>query len=172
MHINDFPKARMARILYEVNRLRQQGYSDDPYKIARDYNIDVTFANIKGLALSFFDYSTERYSIFINKNMSKESKRILCFHELGHIFCEDVGEANLYNHRLDPVSEFTANSFMLCFLPSISNGLNLKRETHIESVNNYITVCKLHKKEQGHFDGQFTIFDFVDINDKFWTDLN
>jgi Zn-dependent peptidase ImmA (M78 family) len=171
MQINDFPREKIARILFVVNKLRKLGYSDDPYKIAKDYNIDVTFTKLKGLALSFYNKIIGQYQIFINQDMSKESKRILCFHELGHIFCEDIGEANLYNHRLDPVSDFTANAFMLCFIPSISNGLNLQRETPIESVNKYITVSKLHKKELGYFDGQFTIFDFVDINDKFWTDL-
>lgn len=170
MQIKDFPREKIARILYEVNRLRKLGYSTDPYKIAKDHNIDVNFVKLNGLALSCQDRLTKLYSIYINKDMSDLSKKILCFHELGHIFCEG-GEVNLYNHRNDPVSEFTANSFMMCCLPYVFKGLNLQTYTHIESINNYITTCKLHKKEQGYFDGQYTLFEFLDINDDFWMNL-
>ena len=138
MKIIDFSVAEATRITAICDFIKSQVEVVDPYLIAQRYGIAVSFCDIEAsLAYSFFDNLEERFCIYISNKVDSFSANILCFHELGHIFCEGDAVVNLFDTELDPHSEFVANFFAATFLP-LDNRFEINDDATIEDFNRHI----------------------------------
>jgi Zn-dependent peptidase ImmA (M78 family) len=168
MTIKEFPAVKKEKILKEANHLKNNNFILDPFKIAKDHGIPVHFIPlIRPFAFTARD-PWGKPEIYITEDATEESKIILGYHELGHVFCEGNYDTSLFNHTIDHESEFTANMFMLQFVPEVMKNKTLNENTDIRALNRYIGLKirrNTHDPLQGVDPG---IFDFIDINDPFW----
>ena len=110
--------------------LKRTYNTDDPFKIADLFGIRVIMnsgyqsRNFKAQAIKFKGYAPY---IVINEKYTKSSKKVLCAHELGHIFLHDETLNNFANvgGRLNMEAEYEANLFTLALLEEPEN-LNVK----------------------------------------------
>lgn len=165
----DLPKEKAERILEEVEKVKRMGLSD-PFEIARALDIEVVFTEIK-FAPAFFNRSRidNKTTIYISSNTNSYAKRLLCSHELGHILCEDY-ETDLFDHRIDPESEFIANSFAMLIDDGIldkSVRSEITVNTDVENINNFINM-RVQCNRRKDFVGQRSIFELLNLNDDFW----
>jgi Zn-dependent peptidase ImmA (M78 family) len=111
----------------------------------KKYNIDVSFIDMdKPYAFNQYNPLSQRYTIYISNAVDRYSSKILCAHELGHIFCEKPQAVSLFDHEIDPVSEFIANSFASLIVP-FDARFKLEDDTTIEDYNNFVTSLILKK---------------------------
>ena len=110
--------------------LKRTYNTDDPFKIADLFGIRVIMnsgyqsRNFKAQAIKFKGYAPY---IVINEKYTKSSKKVLCAHELGHIFLHDETLNNFANvgGRLNMEAEYEANLFTLALLEE-PDDLNVK----------------------------------------------
>ena len=110
--------------------LKRTYNTDDPFKIADLFGIRVIMnsgyqsRNFKAQAIKFKGYAPY---IVINEKYTESSKKVLCAHELGHIFLHDETLNNFANvgGRLNMEAEYEANLFTLALLEEPEN-LNVK----------------------------------------------
>ena len=110
--------------------LKRTYNTDDPFKIADLFGIRVIMnsgyqsRNFKAQAIKFKGYAPY---IVINEKYTESSKKVLCAHELGHIFLHDETLNNFANvgGRLNMEAEYEANLFTLALLEEPDN-LNVK----------------------------------------------
>ena len=147
MKINDFSKWKLFSIWYKATKIRTTTKIIDPFYIAKEYNIDVSFIDMdEPYAFNQYNPLSRRYTIYISNAVDKYSAKILCAHELGHIFCEKPQAVNLFDHKIDPVSEFTANCFA-SFLVPFDARFTLKDDTTIEDYNDFVASLILKKQQ-------------------------
>ncbi len=110
--------------------LKRTYHTDDPFTIADLFGIRVIMnsgyqsRNFKAQAIKFKGYAPY---IVINEKYTESSKKVLCAHELGHIFLHDETLNNFANvgGRLNMEAEYEANLFTLALLEEPDN-LNVK----------------------------------------------
>ncbi|WP_027205065.1 ImmA/IrrE family metallo-endopeptidase [Butyrivibrio fibrisolvens] len=110
--------------------LKRTYNTDDPFKIADLFGIRVIMnsgyqsRNFKAQAIKFKGYAPY---IVINEKYTESSKKVLCAHELGHIFLHDETLNNFANvgGRLNMEAEYEANLFTLALLEE-PDDLNVK----------------------------------------------
>lgn len=145
MKIKDFSKWKQFSIWYKATKIRNSVKVIDPFYIAKKYNIDVSFIDMdKPYAFNQYNPLSQRYTIYISNAVDRYSSKILCAHELGHIFCEKPQAVSLFDHEIDPVSEFIANSFASLIVP-FDARFKLEDDTTIEDYNNFVTSLILKK---------------------------
>lgn len=66
-----------------INNLVTEHQTTDPFKIAKERNITIFTKNL-GDVKGFYKKILRRKYIFINSNLSRIEKIIVCGHELGH----------------------------------------------------------------------------------------
>ena len=111
---------RKQEIVDFANGLRNTYHTNDPFEIAKIWGIrilerDHGFKGFKAQAVKFRGYAPY---IAINSNYTEASKKILCAHELGHIFLHDE-TLNYFadiGGKINMQSEYEANLFVLALL--------------------------------------------------------
>lgn len=170
MIVSQFPEKKIQRILDAVEEIKEMGVTD-PKEIAKIYDVEISNTHIKTTPAFFNRHRlTGKTTIYIDTNTNEYAQNILCLHELGHILCDDF-ETDLFDHKVDPVSEFTANAFMILIMGDALRHLQgclITGDTKIENINNYINMqVEINRKDS--INGQYSIFDSIDINDEFWS---
>lgn len=144
MKIVDFPKATMQNILQTTKALKAEGVIN-PYIICQKHNIDYSFIDIESpLAYTAYNAIRGGFDIYISNKVDNYSAKILCYHELGHIFCESPHAVSLFDHQIDPNSEFIANFFASLMIP-VAERFTINSDTSIEEFNEYISK-QIYKK--------------------------
>ncbi len=168
MKVSDLSNDVISEIDTLVQYIKKSVSVIDPFVICQKFGIDYCFIDIdEPLAYNHFNPLKNRYDIYISGNVDKYSAKILCYHELGHILRERSQYVSLFNHEIDPESEFYANYFTSQFLPIFSRQ-TITQDTNIEAINEYVT-CQIRRKSQAAvMPGQLTLFDFIDLNSDFW----
>lgn len=168
MTIAEFPDMKKDLIKRKANYLKNNNFILDPFKIASDYGVPVHFIPlIRPFAFTARD-PMGKPEIYIADDVTDESLQILGYHELGHVFCEKNYDTSLFNHTIDHESEFTANMFMLQFLPEVLRNNTLNENTDIRAINRYVGL-KIRRRNNDPLQGiNQDIFDFIDINNPFW----
>lgn len=67
----------------EVNQLIRKFGTNNPYDIARELNISVTFEEL-GSIYGYYNSPLRMKQIHINQNLPEHLKKFTCAHELGH----------------------------------------------------------------------------------------
>ena len=105
--------------------LKSTYHTDDPFKIAEIFGIkilmnDGCYKDFKAQAIKFKGYAPY---IVINDKYTESSKKVLCAHELGHIFLHDETLNNFADvgGRLNMETEYEANLFALALLEEPDN---------------------------------------------------
>ncbi|NYV67246.1 ImmA/IrrE family metallo-endopeptidase [Bacillus sp. Gen3] len=73
----------MGEIKKRVISLIEKHHSNDPFKIARERNIQILFENL-GNILGYYSYHNRFQFIHINNKLNDFGQRFVCSHELGH----------------------------------------------------------------------------------------
>lgn len=145
MKIKDFSKWKQFSIWYKAKKIRNSVKVIDPFYIAKQYNIDVSFIDMdKPFAFNQYNPLSRRYTIYISNAVDRYSSKILCAHELGHIFCERPQAVSLFDREIDSISEFIANSFA-SLIVSFDARFKLDDDTTIEDYNDFVTSLILKK---------------------------
>ena len=145
MKIKDFSKWKQFSVWYKATKIRNSVKFIDPFYIAKQYNIDVSFIDMdKPYAFNQYNPLSQRYTIYISNAVDRDSSKILCAHELGHIFCEKPQAVSLFDHEIEPVSEFIANSFASLIVP-FDARFKLEDDSTIEDYNDFVTSLILKK---------------------------
>ena len=105
--------------------LKRTYHTNDPYELARIFGIKVEeqlecMKWFKAQAVKFKGYVPY---IVINGNYDERSKRVMCAHELGHVFLHDDTLNNFTNPggRINMDAEYEANLFALALLEEQAN---------------------------------------------------
>lgn len=108
------------RIEQKINRALQfisnECNTIDPFEICDRFGIKIVYKNynvevMKGCMIKIAD---DNMIMYINCNLSKKSKEIICAHELGHALLHD--NTGNYFHGGDIEKEFEANLFVAYLL--------------------------------------------------------
>lgn len=109
----------------QVKRVLEQIYkycgTYDPFLISKKFNINVSVIPLKGLS-GISDISpTGHATIYLSSALNSYAKKIVCAHELGHIFLHRDTELNLFtvDGNKNSLTEYEANIFALELLPHI-----------------------------------------------------
>lgn len=139
MKINDLPSSTKHRIRDTASMIRNSISVIDPFYIAKQFNIDVSYIRMdEPYAFKQYNPVSEKYSIYISNTVDRYSQKILCAHELGHIFCEEPQAVSLFDHQIDPVSEYIANAFASLIVP-FGSRFELTVDSTIEEFNEYVS---------------------------------
>ena len=141
MELELFPathREALKKVHEKVKEIKDSGIIIDPFNIAKHYGIETAFIPIiEPPALSIpNDYG--KYTMYISSLVDKYSQKILVYHELGHVLCENIPRIHLFDHTIDHESEFLANYFVAGFLPIFSRT-KLTGSTQIEDINTYVS---------------------------------
>ena len=166
MLVSEFPQDVMKKALSIVKRIESEG-EINPFRLAEKNNIDIVTTQIVYVP-AFYNRSLidDSVTIFISDNTNSYAKKMLCWHELGHIFCENH-DTDLFDHRINPVSEFTANFFMIHFMPELFSRQPITKDTKIENINKCIAL-KVATNNKNTIPGLIPIWGEIDLKDKFW----
>ena len=141
MKLEEFSELRLPeleRVQAVIEEIKNSGVFLDPFNIAKHNRIEYALVPItEPFALSIPN-KLGKYTMYISSLVDRYSQKILCYHELGHVLCENIPNVYLFDHTIDHESEFLANYFAANFLPILSR-MNIDPETSIEDVNDYIT---------------------------------
>lgn len=138
MKIKDFSRWKQFCIWYKAMKVRNSVRVIDPFYIAKRYGIDVSLIEMdEPYAFTNYNPSSITYAIYISSKVDRYSRKILCAHELGHIFCGKPQAVNLFSHEIDPLSEFVANSFASLIVPFDSRFV-VTDDTTIEEYNKFV----------------------------------
>ncbi len=132
-------KEKLKKIEYIVECLKRTYRNSDPFYIARELGIRCNICQLTDDTPAFSAKETkdDPGTIFINSKLSLYSRKILCAHELGHLFFHDDYLELLFDPEINPVYEYEANYFAAMLLPQIAVDINIKKFT-IEEFNEYI----------------------------------
>lgn len=116
---------RKQEIVDFATGLKQMYHTADPFKIAEIFGIrvmeyDSCYKGFKAHAVKFRGYTPY---IVLNGKYTETSKKIMCAHELGHIFFHDGTVNNFANvhSRVNMEAEYEANLFALALLEEQDN---------------------------------------------------
>ncbi len=105
--------------------LKRTYHTDDPFALAELFGIRILersecHKGFKAQAIKFRGYAPY---IVINSKYTDSSKKILCAHELGHIFLHDETLNNFADvgGKLNMETEYEANLFVLALLEDPEN---------------------------------------------------
>lgn len=104
----------------------------DPFLIAKRFNIKISVITLKGLS-GISDISRSgQATIYLSSTLNSYAKKIVCAHELGHIFLHKDTELNLFtvDGNKSSLSEYEANIFAMELMPHTKpiNYFNYSRE--------------------------------------------
>ncbi|WP_026527810.1 ImmA/IrrE family metallo-endopeptidase [Butyrivibrio sp. VCD2006] len=116
---------RKEEIVEFATGLKRTYHTSDPYELAKIFGIRVE-ENIpcmkwfKAQAVKFKGYAPY---IVINRDYDERSRRIMCAHELGHIFLHDDTLNNFANvgGKINMEAEYEANLFVLALFEDQEN---------------------------------------------------
>ena len=150
----------MKKVLNAIDKIESTGLTS-PFEICDIVGVDVRITTIKSVPAFYQrDLMSNRATIYIDSRKSKYVRTLLCWHELGHILTEEKS-ANLFNHKLNPVSEFTANVIAMHFMDGLGiSEADIDMETPIENINKYISL-KVAANGTSNFE-------MIPLNDTFW----
>lgn len=104
-------------IIEKAKQIKEKYKTDDPFALAKELGAQVVFGNfgenrkaIKG----FYTVYKNVKGIMINANLSAQGRRIICYHEIGHLVCtrdEPVSLFHDYNAFENSTAENDANLF-------------------------------------------------------------
>ncbi|WP_455542929.1 ImmA/IrrE family metallo-endopeptidase [Intestinibacter sp.] len=97
-----------------VNNLINTYNTFDPFEICKRSNIKVRYKKYNKDFKAYFSEYFGHYIIYINSNYTNKSQKILCAHELGHIFLKHKNINNFESENLNLEKE--ANLFALYML--------------------------------------------------------
>ncbi len=111
---------RKQEIVDFARGLKNTYGTNDPYELARIFGIRILersygYKGFKAQAVKFRNYAPY---IAINANYTENSKKVLCAHELGHIFLHDE-TLNYFSDiggKINMEAEYEANLFVLALL--------------------------------------------------------
>lgn len=116
---------RKQEIVEFATGLKRTYHTCDPYKLAEIFGIRVEEQHsctrwFKAQAVKFKGYAPY---IVINGNYDERSRRVMCAHELGHIFLHDETLNNFANpySKINMEAEYEANLFALALLEDRDN---------------------------------------------------
>ncbi len=116
---------RRQEIVDFANDLKNTYQTNDPYEIAEIYGISIHERTecIKGFTAQAIKFKGYVPYILINGNYPERSRRVMCAHELGHIFLHDDTLNNFANPggRINMEAEYEANLFALALLEDQDN---------------------------------------------------
>lgn len=123
---------RINAIKRRVNNIISNCNCNNPFEIAAQYGIDVQFIEIADANIHAYS-NCKTDTIYIDKHfrMNSYTARILCAHELGHIFLHNGVAAMEYNQYVDieitdeTIQEYEANIFAVMLMPQIAAGNNV-----------------------------------------------
>jgi Zn-dependent peptidase ImmA (M78 family) len=116
---------RKQEIVEFATGLKRTYHTCDPFKLAEIFGIRVEEQKsctrwFKAQAVKFRGYAPY---IVINGNYDERSRRVLCAHELGHIFLHDDTLNNFANpySKINMQAEYEANLFTVALLEEQAN---------------------------------------------------
>lgn len=114
----------------------------NPIDIAQSIGVTIRFVNLTE-AFGFVDKGKdiEDSTIYINDELDKYSKKIICAHELGHLFTDTSDAPSLFDTSIDSVSEFYANYFVKCLMPQVFVFAALDKYETFDDFNRYVSSC-------------------------------
>lgn len=161
MTISQLPQANMLKVLSAIPTIENTGYKD-PFDVAKALGVRVVFTRIRCVPAFYQrDKLSGIATIFIERTKNPFVRKILCWHELGHILTDD-STINLFNHKSNAIDEFTANSIAIHFMNGLINDNYYDEDTKIENINKYISL-KVAANGRNNFN-----FDKIPLNDSFW----
>ena len=159
MTISQLPKQKMLKVLSAIPTIENTGHKD-PFEVAKALGVNVRFTRIKCVPAF---YQRDRLSgiatIFIDKTKNPFVRKILCWHELGHILTDD-SSLNLFSHKGNAIDEFAANSIAMYFMDGLIDDDEYDETTNIENINKYISL-KVASNGRNNFAK-------IPLNDSFW----
>lgn len=129
----------LKKIEYIANRLKKTYHNSDPFHIARELGVKCNICALtEGVpAFSMQETEDDPGTIFIDSKLSLYSKKILCAHELGHLFFHGDYLELLFDPEINPIYEYEANYFAAMLLPQILSNANIE-DFSIHEFNEYI----------------------------------
>lgn len=121
-------KHKELKILEGLEGLEGVGYMPTPFEVADFYKISYEFVEIRGEMPSYL--KRELKTIYISDAYRPDSyqARLLCAHELGHYFMQEVDVAAMNDDVLntyleeEKIREYEANVFTILLMPQIMAG--------------------------------------------------
>lgn len=111
---------RKQEIVDFARGLRETYHTNDPFDLAEIFGIKILerdhwYKGFKAQAVKFKGYAPY---IAINANYTETSKKVLCAHELGHIFLhnETLNYFSDIGGKINMETEYEANLFVLALL--------------------------------------------------------
>lgn len=126
--------------------------SKNPIDIASALGVNISYIETNkdtpGFILKgeFFNTST----IYINDKLDNYSKKIICAHELGHLFSDELfdNDVSLFDESIDSESEFFANFMVYCLMPHVFVFAALDKYETIHEFNSYVASCIHYRSNQ------------------------
>ena len=132
-------KSRLEMIDNVANRLVKVYRNRDPFYIAKKLGVICTLCELTDDTPAFSARGTENDlgTIFINSKLSSYSRKILCAHELGHLFFHEEYREILFDPEINPKYEYEANYFAAKLMPQIVVNINFSNFS-VQEFNDYI----------------------------------
>ena len=120
-----------------------------PIDIANSLGVKIHYINndLKGFIVK--GDCVKNSTIYINEQLDNYSRKIICAHELGHLYSDSISEneASLFDSSIDSESEFLANYMVKCLMPNVFIFATSERYETIHAFNDYVESC-IHYKEK------------------------
>lgn len=129
----------LQKVEKEVLYLTKTYHSKNPYYISERLGIKCQIIDFKKnlYALSVRSFPEDNGIIYIDKSFGSYSRKILCAHELGHLWLHRRDDANLFDNGFNPLKECEANYFASLLIPQLIGTIDIYQLT-IDEFNDLI----------------------------------
>ena len=134
-------KSKLEQIENIVDCIVKTFRNRDPFYIARKLGVKCTICELTDNtpAFSARETSDDPGTIFINSKLSSYSMKILCAHELGHLFFHEEYCEIFFDPEINPKHEYEANYFAAKLMPQIVVNIDISKLS-VQEFNDYIAA--------------------------------
>lgn len=158
MTVNEVDSQKRMNIIIAANHISNVYSNHDPFHIAHDMGASIHFPTLNSGIKAFSTYGSDGLNIYIDKRLDSFSRKMMCFHELGHFFLEDGYYGALFDKTIDPEKEFLCNIFMTILFPQVETRLMSNGDTDINYINDYFDHLTSYVKSDIPQKGEIAIF--------------
>ena len=155
--------AQFEHIIQKSAAIVRQCGTRDPFRIAKELGILVRFCNDFNRLKGMYRVIQRNRFVFLNANMSKRMKRIVCAHEIGHDqfhrhLAVDASLQEFMLYQMDSRPEYEANIMATELLLDTQDVLELVSENYdveqiaraLESDINLVALKLGHLRSEGY----------------------
>lgn len=121
--------------------------TQNPIDIATQLGITIRFIKTKRETPGFVlkGDTIQSSTIYINDELDNYSKKIICAHELGHLYSDKLfdNDFSLFDESIDSESEFFANFMVYCLMRRVFVFAALDKYKTIHEFNSYV-ASRIH----------------------------